>query len=41
MHGEKIGGLGGLTDLEEYLPVLWSTMSEYGYLVNPTIDNGV
>ena len=23
------------------LPVLWLTMTEYGYLANPTIENGV
>ena len=41
MHGDEIGGLGGVTDLEEYLAVLWLTMTEYGYLADPTIENGV
>ena len=42
VHGDEIGGIGkGLTDLDEYLPVLWLTMTEYGYPVNPTIANGV
>ena len=40
MHGDEIGELGGLADLDEYLPVLWLTMTDYGYLANPTIENG-
>ena len=40
MPVDELGGSGGKADLEEYLPVLWLTMSEYGYLDNP-IENGV
>ena len=41
VHGDEIGGLAGFTDLEEYLLVLWMSMTKYGYLVNPTTENGV
>ena len=35
------GGLGGKTDPIKYPPSLWFTMTEYGYLANPTIKHGV
>ena len=41
MHGDEHRGLGRKTDLDEYLPVLWLIITEYGYLANPPIENRV
>ena len=41
VHGDEIGGLGGFTDLDEYLQMLWLAMNAYGYVTKTTIENGV
>ena len=38
-HGDEVGGMGRKAAPMSILAVVWLAMTEYGYLVNPTIEN--